>query len=122
MISLRYRIMVTNDGNAILRELDIAHPSMIELSRTQDEEVGDRTTSIILTFKFPTGEMLHVAKAFIDKKYHPTVICRAYVNALEDALVVLNKISMFIDVNDREFYDVGSGEELFRYKVYQSVW
>ncbi|GJV65619.1 T-complex protein 1 subunit gamma [Tanacetum coccineum] len=93
-------IVVTNDGNAILRELDIAHPaakSMIELSRTQDEEVGDGTTSIILTFKFPTGEMLHVVKAFIDKKYHPTVICRAYVNALEDALAVLDKISMFVD-------------------------
>ncbi|EFH58701.1 hypothetical protein ARALYDRAFT_317456 [Arabidopsis lyrata subsp. lyrata] len=44
-------IVVTNDGNAILREIDVAHPaakSMIELSRTQDEEVGDGTTSVIL--------------------------------------------------------------------------
>ncbi|KAL8522471.1 hypothetical protein ACS0TY_012583 [Phlomoides rotata] len=44
-------IVVTNDGNAILRELDVAHPvakSMIELSRTQDEEVGDGTTSVIV--------------------------------------------------------------------------
>ncbi|KAL9227926.1 hypothetical protein vseg_003560 [Gypsophila vaccaria] len=44
-------IVVTNDGNAILRELDLAHPaakSMIELSRTQDEEVGDGTTSVIV--------------------------------------------------------------------------
>lgn len=67
-------IVVTNDGNAILRELDLAHPaakSMIELSRTQDEEVGDGTTSVIVL----AGEMLHVAEAFIDKKYHPTVIC-----------------------------------------------
>ncbi|KAI3738639.1 hypothetical protein L2E82_28686 [Cichorium intybus] len=86
-------IVVTNDGNAIIRELDIAHPaakSMIELSLTQDEEVGDGTTS-----------MLHVAEAFIDKKYHPTVICRAYNKAFEDALAVLDKISMSIDVNDR---------------------
>ncbi|KAI3822650.1 hypothetical protein L1987_10245 [Smallanthus sonchifolius] len=93
-------IVVTNDGNAILRELDIAHPaakSMIELSRTQDEEVGDGTTSVIVL----AGEMLHVAEAFIDKKYHPTVICRAYNKALEDALAVLDKISMSIDVNDR---------------------
>ncbi|CAN0876946.1 T-complex protein 1 subunit gamma [Linum grandiflorum] len=68
-------IVVTNDGNAILRELDLAHPaakSMIELSRTQDEEVGDGTTSVIVL----AGEMLHVAEAFIDKNYHPTVICR----------------------------------------------
>ncbi|GLJ05342.1 hypothetical protein SUGI_0016510 [Cryptomeria japonica] len=44
-------IVVTNDGNSILRELDVAHPaakSMIELSRTQDEEVGDGTTSVIV--------------------------------------------------------------------------
>ncbi|CAI0431716.1 unnamed protein product [Linum tenue] len=93
-------IVVTNDGNAILRELDIAHPaakSMIELSRTQDEEVGDGTTSVIVL----AGEMLHVAEAFIDKKYHPTVICRAYNKALEDAVAVLDKIAMTIDVNDR---------------------
>ena len=41
-------IVMTNDGNAILREIDVSHPaakSMIELSRTQDEEVGDGTTS-----------------------------------------------------------------------------
>ncbi|KAG4908430.1 hypothetical protein JHK84_056971 [Glycine max] len=68
-------IVVTNDGNAILREIDLAHPaakSMIELSRTQDEEVGDGTTSVIIL----AGEMLHVAEALIDKNYHPTVICR----------------------------------------------
>lgn len=42
---------LTNDGNAILREIEVAHPaakSMIELSRTQDEEVGDGTTSVII--------------------------------------------------------------------------
>lgn len=44
-------IAVTNDGNAILREIDVSHPaakSMIDLSRTQDEEVGDGTTSVII--------------------------------------------------------------------------
>ncbi|KAL6876374.1 hypothetical protein ACP4OV_012946 [Aristida adscensionis] len=93
-------IVVTNDGNAILREIDIAHPaakSMIELSRTQDEEVGDGTTSVIVL----AGEMLHVAQAFIDKNYHPTVICRAYTKALDDAIAVLDKIAMPVDVNDR---------------------
>ncbi|KAM0954176.1 putative T-complex protein 1, gamma subunit [Dioscorea sansibarensis] len=93
-------IVVTNDGNAILRELDLAHPaakSMIELSRTQDEEVGDGTTSVIVL----AGEMLRVAEAFIDKNYHPTVICQAYRKALEDAIIVLDNIAMPIDVNDR---------------------
>ncbi|KAK4353556.1 hypothetical protein RND71_025750 [Anisodus tanguticus] len=129
-------IVVTNDGNAILRELDLAHPaakSMIELSRTQDEEVGDGTTSVIVL----AGEMLHVAEAFIDKKYHPTVICRAYAKALEDAVAVLDKIAMTIDAEDRKFQllltfpylfttplcnNVGAGEELHRHKIYQSIW
>jgi T-complex protein 1 subunit gamma len=44
-------IVLTNDGNAILREIEVAHPaakSMIDLARTQDEEVGDGTTSVIV--------------------------------------------------------------------------
>lgn len=48
-------IVITNDGNAILREVDVSHPaakSMIELSRAQDEEVGDGTTSVIILSKF----------------------------------------------------------------------
>jgi hypothetical protein len=46
---------LTNDGNAILREIDVAHPAaknMIELSRTQDEECGDGTTSVIILGPF----------------------------------------------------------------------
>jgi len=60
-------IVMTNDGNAILREIDVNHPaakSMIELSRTQDEEVGDGTTSVIIL----AGEMLQVAEPFLVKK------------------------------------------------------
>ncbi|XP_023242264.1 T-complex protein 1 subunit gamma-like [Centruroides sculpturatus] len=48
-------IVMTNDGNAILREITVQHPaakSMIEISRTQDEEVGDGTTSVIILGKF----------------------------------------------------------------------
>jgi T-complex protein 1 subunit gamma len=57
-------IVLTNDGHAILREIEVSHPaakSMIELSRTQDEEVGDGTTTVIIlgTDLIPLGgEML----------------------------------------------------------------
>ncbi|KAG6484539.1 hypothetical protein ZIOFF_053058 [Zingiber officinale] len=105
-------IVVTNHGNAILRELDLAHPaakSMIELSRTQDDEVGDGTTSVIVLgvscdLSYLAREMLHVAATFIDKNYHPTVICRAYNKALEDSIAVLDKLAMPIDVTDRKYY------------------
>jgi chaperonin GroEL (HSP60 family) len=44
-------IVLTNDGNAILREITVKHPAakaMIEIARTQDEEAGDGTTSVIV--------------------------------------------------------------------------
>jgi len=93
-------IVLTNDGNAILREIDVAHPaakSMIELSRTQDEEVGDGTTSVIIL----AGELMHLATPFLEKNIHPTVIVRGYMKALEDAVNVLEEIAFPIDINDK---------------------
>lgn len=96
---------MTNDGNAILREIDVQHPaakSMIELSRAQDEEVGDGTTSVIII----AGEIMVAARPFIEKNFHPTVIVGAYfkVNltiynfqALEDAMSILNEIAVTVD-------------------------
>merc|ERR1719231_2033887 len=84
-------IVMTNDGNAILREVDVSHPAaknMIELSRAQDEEVGDGTTSVIIL----AGEMLGVAEPLLEKNIHPTVIVSGYMKALEDALKILKKM------------------------------
>ncbi|XP_043539910.1 T-complex protein 1 subunit gamma [Chiloscyllium plagiosum] len=94
-------IVMTNDGNAILREIQVQHPaakSMIEISRTQDEEVGDGTTSVIIL----AGEMLSVAEQYLEQQMHPSVIIGAYHQALEDMLTTLKEISTPVDVNDRE--------------------
>lgn len=94
-------IVMTNDGNAILREIDVAHPaakSMIELSRTQDEEVGDGTTSVIIL----SGELLSVAQPFLDRNMHPRHIVGAYVKALDESLSVLDRMCVQLDVNNRE--------------------
>mmetsp|Transcript_37232 Transcript_37232/g.61225 ORF Transcript_37232/g.61225 Transcript_37232/m.61225 type:complete len:554 (+) Transcript_37232:44-1705(+) len=93
-------IVMTNDGNAILREIDVNHPaakSMIELSRTQDEEVGDGTTSVIIL----AGEMLQVAEPFLEKKIHPRIIVSAYNRALIDAEECMKSIAISLDVNDK---------------------
>lgn len=94
-------IVMTNDGNAILREITVTHPaakSMIEIARTQDEEVGDGTTSVIVL----AGEMLAVAEQFLQQQIHPTVIIRAYREALEDMVAVLqNDVSIALDKTDR---------------------
>lgn len=92
-------IVMTNDGNAILREIDTKHPaakSMIELARAQDEEVGDGTTSVICL----AGEMMQTAQPFIEKNIHPTIIVKAYYKALEHMLANLEEIAIKIDVNN----------------------
>lgn len=92
-------IVLTNDGNAILREIDVSHPaakSIIDLSRTQDQEVGDGTTSVIIL----AGEMLGVAEPFLEKNLHPTVIIRGYLKALKDAEGIFNELSFPVDVED----------------------
>lgn len=95
-------IVMTNDGNAILREITVQHPaakSMIEIARTQDEEVGDGTTSVIIL----AGEMLAISEPFLKQQVHPTVIIRSYRKALEDMIHVLQQnISVSLDVTDRK--------------------
>jgi len=95
-------IVMTNDGNAILREIQVQHPaakSMIEISRTQDEEVGDGTTSVIVL----AGEILSVAEQFLHQQMHPTVVISAYRQALEEAAKLLKeKVSIPIDVTNRD--------------------
>ncbi|KAL0951920.1 hypothetical protein HGRIS_008574 [Hohenbuehelia grisea] len=94
-------ILLTNDGNAILREIDVAHPAaknMIELSRTQDEECGDGTTSVIIL----AGEILAQSLSQLERDIHPVVIISAYNKALKEALEIINRISIPIDVNNDE--------------------
>ena len=93
-------IVMTNDGNSILREVDVSHPaakSMIELSRAQDEQVGDGTTSVIVL----AGEYLARAEPLLDRKIHPTVICNGYLKALDDALKALDAVAVPLDLTDR---------------------
>ncbi|KAI6350432.1 T-complex protein 1 subunit gamma [Pyricularia grisea] len=94
-------IVLTNDGHAILREIEVSHPaakSMIELSRTQDEEVGDGTTSVIIL----GGEILAQALPQLERNIHPVVIISAFKRALKDALEIIDEISTPIDINDDE--------------------
>ena len=100
-------IVMTNDGNAILREIQVQHPaakSMLEISRTQDEEVGDGTTSVVIL----AGEVLSVASQFIEDKVHPTIVIAAYRKALDDLLEILkDQISIPVDIdNDDEMVNI----------------
>ncbi|KAK7746882.1 T-complex protein 1 subunit gamma [Cytospora paraplurivora] len=92
-------IVLTNDGHAILREIEVSHPaakSMIELSRTQDEEVGDGTTTVIIL----AGEILAQSTPQLERNIHPVVIISAFKRALADALEIIEEVSLPIDIND----------------------
>ncbi|RPA81120.1 T-complex protein 1 subunit gamma [Ascobolus immersus RN42] len=94
-------IVLTNDGHAILREIEVAHPaakSMIELSRAQDEEVGDGTTSVIIL----AGEVLAHSLQHLERNIHPVLIISAYKRALADALQIVEEVSVPIDTDDDE--------------------
>lgn len=95
-------VVMTNDGNAILREITAQHPAaktMIEISRTQDEEVGDGTTSVIVL----AGELLHKSLPFLEENTHPTVIINGYRLALDDAINILHtEVSAPVDVDNNE--------------------
>ncbi|WFD42460.1 T-complex protein 1 subunit gamma [Malassezia psittaci] len=94
-------ILLTNDGHAILREIEVAHPaakSMIELSRTQDEEVGDGTTSVIIL----AGEVLAHSLPLLERGMHPVVIISAYKKALARALQIIDSVSVPVKVDNDE--------------------
>jgi T-complex protein 1 subunit gamma len=71
---------------------------MIELSRTQDEEVGDGTTTVIIL----AGEILAQALPQLERNIHPVVIIQAFKKALADALEIINEVAVEVDVNDDE--------------------
>lgn len=68
---------ISNDGATIMKLLDIVHPAaktLVDIARSQDAEVGDGTTSVVLL----AGELMKMCKPFIEDGVHPQVIVRAY--------------------------------------------
>lgn len=92
-------IVVTNDGVTILKEMDIEHPAakmLVEVAKTQEDEVGDGTTTAVII----AGELLKKAENLLDQDIHPTIVAMGYRQAAEKAQEILNSIS--IDADDRE--------------------
>ncbi|RJS77515.1 thermosome subunit, partial [Candidatus Bathyarchaeota archaeon] len=95
-------VTITSDGRTILDEMDVEHPAakmMVEVAKTQDDEVGDGTTTSVIV----AGELLGKAEELIDKNVHPTVIIDGYRKAAEKALEVLEEIAIPVNPLDRGF-------------------
>ena len=94
-------VVITNDGATILKEIDVQHPAakmMVEVSKTQDSEVGDgTTTSVILA-----GELLKRAEKLLQQKIHPTVITEGFRKAAEKSVEILEAMSIKSGIDDME--------------------
>merc|ERR1719238_396673 len=80
---------ISNDGATIMKQLDIAHPAaktLVDISMSQDAEVGDGTTSVVLL----AAEMLKQVKIFVEDEVHPQILIRAYREACAMGLTKLD--------------------------------
>ena len=86
-------IVVTNDGVTILKEMDIEHPAakmLVEVAKTQEDEVGDGTTTAVII----AGELLKKSEGLLDSDIHPTIIAMGYRKAAEKAQEILDQIAI----------------------------
>ncbi|MBI1972515.1 TCP-1/cpn60 chaperonin family protein [Candidatus Woesearchaeota archaeon] len=94
-------ITVTNDGVTILEEMQIEHPAakmLVEVAKTQENEVGDGTTTAVVI----AGELLKKAEALLDQEIHPTVIARGYHMAAEKAQEILHRLAVPVTAKEED--------------------
>lgn len=93
-------ITVTNDGVTILKDLEVEHPAakmIVEVAKTQDEEVGDGTTSAVVI----AGELLKKAEGLIEQDVHPTVIANGFRMAAAESRRLLEGIGFEVKPTDK---------------------
>lgn len=94
-------ITISNDGATIMKLLDIVHPAaqtFVDIAKSQDEEVGDGTTSVVVL----AGEFLKEAKEFIEEGVHPNVIAKGYREACELARKKIDELSVNVGGKDEK--------------------
>jgi chaperonin GroEL (HSP60 family) len=92
-------VVITNDGVTILKEMDIEHPAakmIVEVARTQDDEVGDGTTTAVIL----TGELLRKAENLLEQDVHPTVIASGFRLAAVKAREILDDVAISVAPED----------------------
>jgi thermosome len=94
-------ITITNDGAAILNEIDVEHPAakmMVEIAKTQDDMVGDGTTTAVVL----ASELLKKAEELLDQNIHPTILVSGYRKAAQKAIEIIGKTSVPVNIEDRK--------------------
>jgi len=94
-------VVVTNDGVTILDEMDIEHPAanmIVEVAQTQEDEVGDGTTTAVVI----AGELLSKAEELLDQDIHATILAQGYRQAAEKAKEILEEQAIEVGPEDTE--------------------
>jgi archaeal chaperonin len=94
-------ITVTNDGVTILKEMQIEHPAakmIVEVAKTQDEQVGDGTTTAVIF----AGELLKNAEGLLEKNIHPTIIVKGYMLAAAKSQEILSGLGTDVSIHDKD--------------------
>jgi T-complex protein 1 subunit delta len=94
------KVLITNDGATILKQMEVIHPTarmLVEISKAQDIEAGDGTTSVVVM----AGALLGACTELMQKGLHPTAISDGFQAAHRKAMEVIDGISIPVDLNDR---------------------
>ncbi|KAK4887636.1 hypothetical protein RN001_003907 [Aquatica leii] len=94
-------VTITNDGATILKQINVTHPAakmLVELSRAQDIEAGDGTTTVVII----AGALLNVAEKLLGRGIHPTAISEAFQKAATHGVEILTSIATPIELENRE--------------------
>ncbi|CAE8587276.1 unnamed protein product [Polarella glacialis] len=95
------QVIISNDGATILAKMKLTHPTakmMAELSKSQDIEAGDGTTSVVVI----AGALLQASERLLAKGIHPQTITEAFLKAADKAEQILQEISIPVDLTNRE--------------------
>lgn len=101
IVSSNGKTTISNDGATILKLLDIVHPAaqmLVDISRSQDAEVGDGTTSVTIL----AGELLKEAKGFIEDGISSYLITKGYRKACELCMEKIQEIAVDIKTGDKQ--------------------
>ena len=101
LVDVAKNIVITNDGMAILNEIEVRHPvakMLIEVAQAMEREVGDGTSTAVVI----SGELLKESEKLLDQGVHPSLIAKGFRLASKKASEILNSTAIEIDLEDEK--------------------
>jgi len=93
-------IVVSNDGATIMDQMEVSHQIaklLVELSKSQDNEIGDGTTGVVVI----AGSMLEQASILLDKGIHPLKISDGFEQACDKAIARLDTLAQELNITEK---------------------